>query len=160
MSPTRQLSLYCVRAVFTNFKSIKIYPSSGGNSAFGGTFSIARIAHFTFFCKRKPICWWGKSSMQFLSQNSLTSKLIMCTLSCTGNDVYSGNRYSRNDRYSRLKPPDDAILFTVSGITTIAEKNWRFWWKRSTFQSIFKGYKNLYVNKRPWKAPPFPIRLE
>ena len=40
----------------------------------------------------------------------------------TGNDVYSGDRYSGNDRYSGLKPPDDAILFTVSGITAIADK--------------------------------------
>ena len=29
-------------------------------------------------------------------------------------------------RYSRLKAPDDAILFTVSRITAIADKYWRF----------------------------------
>ena len=40
----------------------------------------------------------------------------------TGNNVYSGDRYCGNDRYSRLKPADNAILFTVSGITTIADK--------------------------------------
>ena len=40
----------------------------------------------------------------------------------TGNDVYSGDRYSGNDQYSGLKTPDDAILFTVSGITAIADK--------------------------------------
>ena len=40
----------------------------------------------------------------------------------TGNDVYSGDPYSGNDRYSGPKPPDDAILFTVSGITAIADK--------------------------------------
>ena len=34
----------------------------------------------------------------------------------TGNDVYNG------DRYSGLKPPDDAILFTVSGMPVIADK--------------------------------------
>ena len=39
----------------------------------------------------------------------------------TGNDVYSGDRYSGNDRYSGLNPPDDAILFTVSRITAIAD---------------------------------------
>ena len=40
----------------------------------------------------------------------------------TGNDVYSGDRYSGNDRYSGPKPPDDAFLFTVSGITAIADQ--------------------------------------
>ena len=44
----------------------------------------------------------------------------------TGNDGYSGDRYSGNDGYSGLNPPDDAILFTVSGITAIADKKWRF----------------------------------
>ena len=40
----------------------------------------------------------------------------------TGNDRYSGDRYSGNDGYSEPKPPDNAILFTVSGITAIADK--------------------------------------
>ena len=40
----------------------------------------------------------------------------------TENDCYSGDRYSGNDGYSGLNPPDDAILFTVSGITAIADK--------------------------------------
>ena len=40
----------------------------------------------------------------------------------TGNDRYSGDRYSGNDGYSGLKPPDGAILFTVCGITAIADK--------------------------------------
>ena len=44
----------------------------------------------------------------------------------TGNDVYSGDRYCGNDRYNGLKTPDEANLFTVSGITAIADKNWRF----------------------------------
>ena len=39
----------------------------------------------------------------------------------TGNDVYSGDPCSGNDGYSGLTPPDDAILFTVSRITTIAD---------------------------------------
>ena len=30
----------------------------------------------------------------------------------TGNDCYSGDRYSGNDGYSGLDPPDDAILLT------------------------------------------------
>ena len=40
----------------------------------------------------------------------------------TGNDRYSGDRYSGNDGYSGLKTPDVAILFTFSGITVIADK--------------------------------------
>ena len=39
----------------------------------------------------------------------------------TGNDRYSGHGYSGIDRFSGTKPPDDAILFTVSGITAIVE---------------------------------------
>ena len=41
---------------------------------------------------------------------------------CTGYDVYSGDPYSGKDDYSGLTPPDDAILFTVSGITVVADK--------------------------------------
>ena len=44
------------------------------------------------------------------------------TSTYTGNDGYSGDLYSGNDGYSGLNPPDDAILFTVSGITAIADK--------------------------------------
>ena len=40
----------------------------------------------------------------------------------TVNDRYSGDRFSGNDGFSGTKNPDDAILFTVSGIT----KNSRF----------------------------------
>ena len=40
----------------------------------------------------------------------------------TGNDVYSGDRFCGNDDFSGLKTPDHAILFTVSGITAIADK--------------------------------------
>ena len=47
----------------------------------------------------------------------------------TGNDVYSGDHYSGNDGYSGLNPPDDAILFTVSGITAIADKNFGYFHK-------------------------------
>ena len=41
----------------------------------------------------------------------------------TGNDVYSGDRFWGNDRFRGPKPPDDAILFTVSGITALTDKN-------------------------------------
>ena len=40
----------------------------------------------------------------------------------TGNDRCSGPGYSGIDRYSGTKTPDDAILFTVSGITAIVEQ--------------------------------------
>ena len=43
----------------------------------------------------------------------------------TGNDRYSGHGYSGIDRYSGTKNPDDAILFTVSGITAIVEQIFR-----------------------------------
>ena len=39
----------------------------------------------------------------------------------TDNDRYSGHGYSGIHRYSGTKPPDDAILFTVSGITGLVE---------------------------------------
>ena len=51
------------------------------------------------------------------------------TLRClanTGNDRYSGHGYSGIHRYSGTKTPDDAILFTVSGITAIVEQKFRF----------------------------------
>ena len=43
----------------------------------------------------------------------------------TGNDRYSGHGYSGIDRYSGTKNSDDAILFTVSGITAIVERKFR-----------------------------------
>ena len=43
----------------------------------------------------------------------------------TGNDAYSGDRFCGNDGFSGPKPPDHAILFTVSGITAIADKKFR-----------------------------------
>ena len=39
----------------------------------------------------------------------------------TGNDRYSGDPFSGNDGFCGTKPPDDAILFTVSGITGLVE---------------------------------------
>ena len=61
----------------------------------------------------------------------------MLSLSYTGNDVYSGDRYSGNDAYSGLNPPDDAILFTVSGITAIADKILEVLIKNRDFGTIF-----------------------
>ena len=51
----------------------------------------------------------------------LMRKCIRCKNICTDNDRYSGHGYSGIDRYSGTKTPDDAILFTVSGITAIVE---------------------------------------
>ena len=39
----------------------------------------------------------------------------------TGNNRFSGDRFSRNDGFSGTKTPDDAISFTVSGITVIVK---------------------------------------
>ena len=60
------------------------------------------------------------------------SKLTM--LKNTGNDRYSGHGYSGIDRSSGTKNPDDAILFTVSGITTIVEQEFQKF--RVFFQKI------------------------
>ena len=43
----------------------------------------------------------------------------------TVNDRHSGDRFSGNDGFSGTKNPDDAILFTVSGITAIVEQKFR-----------------------------------
>ena len=58
---------------------------------------------------------------------------VLKTLTSTGNDGYSGDRYSGNDGYSGLYPPDDAILFTVSGITAIADKKLEIFIKMTFF---------------------------
>ena len=46
----------------------------------------------------------------------------------TGNDRYSGHGYSGIDRSSGTKNPDDAILFTVSGIIAIVEQKFPKIW--------------------------------
>jgi len=56
---------------------------------------------------------------------------LLRNLTNTGNNVYSGDHYSGNYRYSGLNPPDDAILFTVSGITAIADKKLKILIKKS-----------------------------
>ena len=47
------------------------------------------------------------------------------TQTSTDNDRYSVHGYSGIHRYSGTKNPDDAILFTVSGITAIVEQKFR-----------------------------------
>ena len=49
-------------------------------------------------------------------------------MSCTGNDRLSGHGYTGINRYSGTKTPDNAILFTVSGITAIVEQKFRKFW--------------------------------
>ena len=53
------------------------------------------------------------------------STIKKCRQASTGNDRYSGHGYSGIDRYSGTKNPDDAILFTVSGITAIVEQKFQ-----------------------------------
>ena len=48
------------------------------------------------------------------------SELASVTLQST-TVTYSGDRFSGNDGFSGTKNPDDAILFTVSGITVLVE---------------------------------------
>ena len=63
----------------------------------------------------------------------------------TGNDRYSGHGYSGIDRYSGTKTPDDAILFTVSGITTIVEQKFRFF-EAQSYKSPLIFSKKLCLN--------------
>ena len=60
----------------------------------------------------------------------------------TGNDVYSGDRFCGNDGFSGPKPPDHAILFTVSGITAIADK------KILKFSKLFVCYIGDSANSK------------
>ena len=64
---------------------------------------------------------------------SITFFLFKRFYQSTGNDRYSGHSYSKIDRYSGTKNPDDAILFTVSGITAIVEQKSR---KKNYFSVI------------------------
>jgi len=68
----------------------------------------------------------GPTPIGPISQNSASHSIMNegCKIS-TGNDRYSGHGYSGIDRYSGTKHPDDAILFTVSGITAIVEQNFQ-----------------------------------
>ena len=50
--------------------------------------------------------------------------VFLSFLHSTGNDRYSGDGYSGIDRFCGM-PPDDAILFTVSGITAKVEQKFR-----------------------------------
>ena len=67
----------------------------------------------------------------------------------TVNDGYSGDRYSGNDGYSGLNPPHDAILFTVSGITAIADKIFGNFDKNDDFFRILLMLHGLKKALRP-----------
>ena len=56
---------------------------------------------------------------------ALFARKLVAYVCSTGNDRYSGHGYSGIHRYSGTKRPDDAILFTVSGITAIVEQKFR-----------------------------------
>ena len=43
----------------------------------------------------------------------------------TASDLFSGHGYSGNDGFSGTKPPDNAFLFTVCGITVLVELFWK-----------------------------------
>ena len=71
-------------------------------------------------------------------------------LARTDNDGYSGDRYSGNDGYSGLNPLDDAILFTVSGITVIADKKFGYFGK-----NMSEGRKMGDFDKQSSAAPTY-----
>ena len=69
-------------------------------------------------------------------------RILLTKLANTGNDRYSGHGYSGIDRFSGTKTPDDAILFTVSGITAIVEQKFQ---KFRVFLKILMHIKAKFV---------------
>ena len=57
----------------------------------------------------------------------------------TVNDQFSGN-----DRFSGTKNPDDAILFTVSGITVLVELFWKILTLIVNFLTFFMQKVMIY----------------
>ena len=83
---------------------------------------------------------------------------IMVQLRNTGNDRYSGHGYSGIDRYSGTKPPDDAILFTVSGITAIVElflENFDANLSKLRILKLKKLYKTSFIFENKMSDLPF-----
>ena len=64
----------------------------------------------------------ASSPLSDSASSSQFSHLLTWGKKNTGDDRYSGHGYSGIDRFSETKTPDDAILFTVSGITAIVEQ--------------------------------------
>ena len=58
----------------------------------------------------------------------------------TVNDLYNGDRFSGNDGFSGTKTPDDAILFTVSGITVLVELF-------SKISALFVNFLTFFMQK-------------
>ena len=97
--------------------------------------------------KSHPCTFWKKCDLSVATISSLKNFQLknLCPNSnhsepkvkhpITANDVYSGDHYCGNDRYSGLRPPDDAILFTVSGATAIADKKLEILIKKIKFIS-------------------------
>ena len=69
--------------------------------------------------------------------------LIEFQKSITGNDVYSGDRFSGNDWFNEPITPDDTILFTVSRITVIA--NNIFWDFNKKLEFLMQMYDYVFV---------------
>ena len=70
-----------------------------------------------------------KYTIKTAQANDHFHKKNVISVRSTDNDRYSGNGYSGIDRYSGTSPPDDAILFTVSGITAMVEQKFLFFRK-------------------------------
>ena len=76
------------------------------------------------------------AALNVLQEESNPNELLLQDLKkSTDNDGYSGDRYCGKDGFSGLNPPDDAILFTVSGITAIADKKFGDFDKNIDFHS-------------------------
>ena len=73
-------------------------------------------------CKKEDLLWETSTIHSQLPYSKIQPRYWNNN---TGNDRYSGDRFSGIDRFSGTKTPDDAILFTVSGITVIVELFWK-----------------------------------
>ena len=92
----------------------------------------------------------------------LPSVFLLGTVHSTGNDRYSGHGYSGIDRYSGTKTPDDAILFTVSGITAIVEqkfRKFRFFEAQSFKRPLIFSKKTMLKLMAPHLPKPGPWGL-
>ena len=65
----------------------------------------------------------------------------------TASDLFSGHGYSGNDGFSGTKTPDDAILFTVSGITVLVELFLENFGTFCQFSYIFYAKSNDLLEK-------------
>ena len=87
------------------------------------------LENFGTFCQFSYI-FYAKSNDLWEKHDKICQKILKFQYSeqifrTTGNDRYSGHGYSGIDRFSGTKNPDDAILFTFSGITAVVEQKFR-----------------------------------